>query len=133
MVAQQNVLRHGLASRVQLVQGSWLEAIRGEVDGILSNPPYVPSAHIDHLPLDVRQEPRVSLDGGEEGLRDLRALLAQAPRVLRPNGIMMLECAEEQVARLREEAIMAPWVDRVQVVHDLAGRPRGLLITRAAL
>ena len=132
VVAQQNVLRHGLASRVRLVQGNWLEAIRGEVDGILSNPPYVPSAHIDHLPLDVRHEPRVSLDGGEEGLRELRALLAQAPRLLRPNGILMLECGEEQADRLRDEATAAPWVDCARVVRDLAGRPRGLLITRAA-
>ena len=128
VVAKQNVLRHGVSSRVSLMQGNWLEAIRGEFDGILANPPYVPSAQVDHLPLDVRQEPRVSLDGGEEGLRDLRALLAQAPRVLRPNGIMMLECGEEQVDRLMDEAAMMPWVHRAKALRDLAGRPRGVLI-----
>ena len=132
VVARQNVLRHGLASRVSLVQGNWLEAIRGTFDGILSNPPYVPSAQVDHLPLDVRQEPRVSLDGGDAGLQDLFAILAQAPRVLRPSGIAMLECGEEQVNRLMDEAAMAAWVHGVHALHDLAGRPRGVLLTRAA-
>ncbi len=131
-VAQQNVLRHGLASRVQLIQGNWLEALRGEWDAMVSNPPYVPSAQIDHLPLDVRQEPRVSLDGGEDGLRDLLCLLAQAPRVLRPNGIVMLECGEDQAARLVDEAAMTGWVHQARALHDLAGRPRGVMITRAA-
>ena len=131
-VAQRNVLRHGVSERVRLIQGDWLEAIRGEFDGLVSNPPYVPSNAVERLPPDVRQEPRASLDGGEDGLRDIRRILAQAPMRVRSGGLIMLECGEDQVARLMNDAAVAPWVHRAEALHDLAGRPRGILIERTA-
>lgn len=128
--AQQNVRRHQLSSRVHLVQGCWMEPVRGTFDGVLSNPPYVPSAQVDHLPLDVRQEPRVSLDGGTNGMRDLFQLMAQAPQAVSPGGILALECGEEQVPALLRRASQAPWVGAVRPLHDLASRLRGVLITK---
>ena len=104
LLARQNVLRHGLEERVRLVHGSWLSPIRGLVDGVVSNPPYIPSAQVDRLPLDVRQEPRLSLDGGERGTRDLLHLLAEAPKVLRSGGMLALECGEAQVEALGRAA-----------------------------
>lgn len=130
-IARENVLRHGFSSRVRLVQGRWLEPIGGSVDGIISNPPYVPSAQVDCLPHDVRREPRLSLDGGEDGLRGLRVIIAQAPQVLRPGGILVAECGEDQVSELVRVASDASWVARARPLHDLAGRPRGILLTKA--
>ena len=128
--ARYNVSRQGIASTVHLVQGRWGEAIVGAFDGILSNPPYVPSGRVAHLPLDVRQEPPISLDGGEDGMRDLLSLMAEAPRLLRPGGILVLECGEEHVPVLIRTASQRSWVRRASQVDDLTGRPRGLLITR---
>ncbi len=129
-IAQQNVLRQGLASRVWLVQGSWGEAMSGGFDGIISNPPYVPSTHVEHLPLDVRHEPRASLDGGEDGMRELLQIIAQAPRMLAQGGVVVLECGEGQVGALMRVASASPWVKTVSPMADLAARPRGVLITR---
>lgn len=129
-IAQQNVLRQGLASRVWLVQGHWGQGIGGGFDGVVSNPPYVPRAQVDHLPLDVRQEPRLSLEGGEDGMRELRHLMTQAPRMLREGGLLVLECGEEQVRALMRQASSAPWVKTVIRIDDLAARPRGVLIRR---
>ncbi len=131
-VARHNVLCHGLASRIWLVQGRWGEPIGGGFDGVISNPPYVPSAQVDHLPLDVRQEPRLSLDGGADGMRELLRLMADTPRLVRPGGVLALECGEEQVKELIRAAVSASWVDTARPIEDLAGRPRGVLIRRTS-
>ncbi|MBI3320746.1 MAG: peptide chain release factor N(5)-glutamine methyltransferase [Candidatus Omnitrophica bacterium] len=131
-VAVHNAMRHGLASRVRWIQGRWTEPLAGSVDGIVSNPPYIPSARVDQLPLDVQQEPRISLDGGPDGMRALLEILAQAPRALRPGGILAMECGEEQVNDLLRLAATASWVAQAQPLHDLAGRPRGILMARVA-
>ena len=115
---------------VRLVQASWTDALQGTFDGVISNPPYVPSGQVDRLPLDVRREPRLSLDGGPEGMSVLAHLLAEAPRVLRPRGVFALECGEEQVERLLGLAGEAAWVEAAEPIHDLTGRPRGLLLRR---
>ncbi len=130
-IARQNVLRHGLLARVRLVQGQWAEAIAGTFDGLIANPPYVPSGQVDRLPFDVRQEPRISLDGGPDGLRDLQTLMRETPRLLAPRGIAVFECGEEQVESLLARARAAAWVDSSAPLHDLAARPRGVLMRRA--
>lgn len=129
-IAQHNVQRQGLSSQIHLVHGRWVESIRGRFDGIISNPPYIPSAQVNRLPLDVRQEPRLSLDGGLDGMRALRHLIDEVPRLLRPGGVMTLECAQEQAGVLIEQAQADAWVATAQVIRDLADRPRGLLMTR---
>ena len=129
--AQHNLRRHGVASRVRLVHGRWTEAVRGTFDGIVSNPPYVPSSQVDGLPLDVRREPRLSLDGGMDGQDALRHLLNAAPLLLGPGGLLALECGEDQAEPLARLAETMPGVHRVEVVPDLTTRPRGLLLRRA--
>ena len=130
LVARQNIRRHRLEARVQLVQGRWLSAMRGSFDGVVSNPPYIPTARMNQLPLDVRQEPRVSLDGGEHGMRDALEVLAASRQALDPGGLLVLECGEEQVETLCRTAAAWPWVATVNPIVDLAGRPRGLHLTR---
>ncbi len=130
-VARVNVARQRLSARIQLVLGRWAEPLRGPFDGIISNPPYVPSAQVDHLPLDVRQEPRLSLDGGSDGLRDLLHILSDAPRLLSPGGLLAMECGETQVDALVRVSRPLPWLAEVETVRDLAGRPRGILAVRA--
>ncbi len=128
--AQENVQRLGVSSRVRLVQGRWLEAIQGTFDGLIANPPYIPSAQMDGLPLDVRHEPRLSLDGGRDGMRDLFELMASAPRLLSPGGVVVFESGEEQVERLLAVARVAAWVECASPIHDLTQRPRGIVIVR---
>jgi len=127
-VAQRNVLRHGLAERVQLIHGRWTRPLRGPLDAIIANPPYIPSRQVDRLPCDVRQEPRMSLDGGHDGLRDLLQLLQEAQHLLRPGGLLAMECAEDQMDALIQVASAASWVEQVTPLRDLAARPRGILL-----
>jgi release factor glutamine methyltransferase len=71
--------------------------LRGHVDVITANVPYVPSTEIDYLPTEARvHEPRIALDGGVDGLRVLRRAATPARYWLRPGGWLFTECALDQ-------------------------------------
>jgi len=99
-VAAGNVRALGLADRVRLVAGDLLDPLRvlgGGFDLIVSNPPYLQSGVICGLPREVSAfEPRLALDGGPDGLRVIRRIVAAAPAALRPGGRLLLEIGEEQ-------------------------------------
>jgi release factor glutamine methyltransferase len=63
----------------------------GDFSLILSNPPYIPRGLIETLSPEVRREPRISLDGGEDGLDLIRRIIAGAPGRLRKGGVLLLE------------------------------------------
>ncbi|CAM5485655.1 peptide chain release factor N(5)-glutamine methyltransferase OS=Streptomyces alboniger OX=132473 GN=CP975_04880 PE=4 SV=1 [Streptomyces alboniger] len=72
--------------------------LRGRVEVLLANVPYVPTAEVGLLPAEAREhEARVALDGGSDGLDVLRRVTAQAPRWLAPGGHLLFETSEGQV------------------------------------
>ncbi|MEV4974243.1 putative protein N(5)-glutamine methyltransferase [Streptomyces scopuliridis] len=75
-------------------------ALRGRVDVLLANVPYVPTEEVGLLPPEARiHEARVALDGGADGLDVLRRVAAEAPRWLAPGGSLLVETSERQAAR----------------------------------
>ena len=97
---------------------------------IVSNPPYIPSREIPELAAEVRErEPRMALDGGEDGMDCTRLLVSDSARVLRSGGLLCLELALGQSNSIRS------WAERVGFNHletyrDLTGRERGLILRR---
>ena len=74
--------------------------LRGRVDILAVNAPYVPSAEIGTLPQEARlHEPRVSLDGGTDGLRVQQRVAAAAPQWLAPGGHLLIETSRRQAPR----------------------------------
>lgn len=76
-------------------------------DLLISNPPYIPTDDIELLSTEVRYEPESALDGGEDGLRYYRAIIAYAPLLLKPDGYLVFEigCDQaEEVSDLLEKA-----------------------------
>ena len=130
-IARSNVQQHRLSHRVQVIRGDWATALRTTVDGIITNPPYVCREQVNRLPLDVQQEPWMSLDGGVDGSAAIQHILRETPRLLMPDGILVMECAEEHVGRFQDALVSAEWVRDVRPLEDLVQRPRGLLIHRA--
>ena len=126
-IARKNAGLHGVADRIHFVQCHWAQALRGRADVLVSNPPYVPTPEVERLPLDVRCEPRVSLDGGPDGMRDLFQLIQESERLLLPEGFMALECGDGQVAPLIARAQAQGNFSRIESITDLAGRGRGVL------
>jgi release factor glutamine methyltransferase len=126
--ARRNAAALGLSGRAGFLAGSWDAAIRGPVDVILANPPYISSAAIDDLAPEVaRYEPRRALDGGPDGLDAYRLLAPAVRRLLRPGGIGLVEIGERQagaVTALMERAGLA--VEEVR--QDLAGIERCVVV-----
>lgn len=75
--------------------------LRGRVDVLLANAPYVPTDAIALMPPEAREhEPRTALDGGADGLDVLRRVIADAPAWLAPGGVLLVECSAEQAPAL---------------------------------
>lgn len=78
-----------------VVHGSWftpLESQKGTLAGVLSNPPYIPSANLARLQAEVGQhEPQSALDGGDDGMYDLRVICEGSSHALRGGGFLALE------------------------------------------
>jgi release factor glutamine methyltransferase len=75
--------------------------LRGRVDVLVANAPYVPTDDIAHMPPEARDhEPRTALDGGSDGLDVLRRVVAGAPDWLRPGGTLVVESSNRQAPEL---------------------------------
>ena len=130
VVARRNAVRHGVESRVSFLCASFLTAISGAVDLIVSNPPYVPESVAPALAPEVaRHEPHTALFGGRDGLSSHRELLATAAGCLAPEGRLILEFGFGQEPDVTALADASGWrVARVR--EDLQGIPRTLVLER---
>jgi ribosomal protein L3 glutamine methyltransferase len=108
-VAEINVRAHRLGRRIALHGSDVFDAVPpAKYDVILSNPPYEPTAHVDALPAEFKREPRMSLDGGPDGLAIIRKLLRQARTRLTPEGVVLIEVGGLRAAMDREFAALEP-------------------------
>jgi release factor glutamine methyltransferase len=119
---------------VRLVEGDWYAALpedlRGRVDVVVSNPPYV--AEDDPLPAEVADwEPRAALVPGPTGLEAIEVIVAGARDWLAPGGALVVEIGETQVDAVCALAAAAGLTD-VRIEADLAARPRALVARREA-
>lgn len=130
-VARVNAERHGVADRVDVLVGSWADPVDGVVADILvANPPYIATAVLESLDRDVRDhEPRLALDGGEDGLDAYRALLPSAARVLAADGWAAFE-TDIGAAREVELLGVAALGGSPRTHPDLSGRPRVVTVDR---
>jgi release factor glutamine methyltransferase len=128
----------GGVAPVELVEGSWLAPLparlRGRVDLVVSNPPYVTEQEWSGLDPEVRAEPRQALVAGPGldgagGLADVEAVLREARAWLRGPGTVVIELAPQQAEAARNRARQLGY-DEVRVESDLAGRPRALVARR---
>ncbi|MEV5262660.1 putative protein N(5)-glutamine methyltransferase [Streptomyces anulatus] len=95
-------------------------ALRGRVDVLLANVPYVPTGDVELLPAEARiHEPRVALDGGGDGLDVMRRVAAEAPRWLAPGGSLLVEASERQRDTAVEVVRAAGLSPRVLVSEEL--------------
>ncbi len=92
-LAQTNIDDHGLSDRLTLHRGDLFEAVPTDrrFDLIVSNPPYVDAPAMTRLPDEYRHEPEHGLSGGMDGLAVAERILTQAPRWLRPGGLLVVE------------------------------------------
>ncbi|MEL6440596.1 MAG: peptide chain release factor N(5)-glutamine methyltransferase [Cyanobacteria bacterium J06621_8] len=127
-IARENAASYQLEGRISFYQGSWwspLKSYQSMITGMLANPPYIPSGQIQGLQPEVAQhEPRLALDGGTDGLDEIRHLIETAPQYLVADGMWLIELmvgqAESVTELLRQQGEYAD----IQVLKDLNGIER---------
>jgi release factor glutamine methyltransferase len=120
-VARRNAFTHG--AKVKFAASDAFEAIRGEFDLIVANPPYIPRIDYEHLATEVRDyEPQIALMPGRRGTEMIERILnaSCAP-------IVMLEIGFGQLADVRD---VARGYEIVDVINDLAGIERVVVLSR---
>jgi release factor glutamine methyltransferase len=132
-VARRNARRHGVAERVALIAGDLLAGLapRRPVDVVVSNPPYVPDGSPDVATDVARHEPPGALYAGRDGLDVVRRLIADAARVVRPGGRLVMEIGVGQSEAVAAAAAAhGAW--QATVFHpDLQGIDRVAVLSRA--
>lgn len=117
--------RNDPEDRIRWVRSRWLEPFaETSFDLIVSNPPYLTTAEMRTLDLQVKDyEPAQALHGGEDGCDDYRILIPQAKKTLRPGGVLLLEISPT----VRSEVVQLLSRNQfggIEVKKDLAGRER---------
>ena len=125
--ASANAARAGLSKRATFVACDYADGLIGPFDLIVSNPPYIRTADIDGLAVDVRKyDPPAALDGGADGLDAYRALIPQAAGLLAPGAALVVEAGEGQSAQIQALMTAAGLMPVIAPKADLAGIPRAV-------
>jgi release factor glutamine methyltransferase len=127
--AKANAERLGVADRARFLQGNWADGLEGGFDLVVSNPPYVVSAEIERLPVEVWAfDPYLALDGGADGLAAYKAILSDMPRLLADSGRGFLEVGAGQATAVQDLASEAGFDSLTHA--DLAGIERVVELRR---
>ena len=137
-VACANAERHGVAERIEFRRGDLWRAVNGKapagsVDLVVANPPYIRSPELATLMPEVQWEPRLALDGGADGLRVLREIVASSPDRIRPGGFLLLEIGADQAEAVGGLLAASGRFEPARLRFDLAGRPRVVVARRRGM
>lgn len=125
VTARENSRRLGMEA--EFVHSDLFTKVTGKYNMIVSNPPYIPRGQIDSLMEEVREfDPRVALDGGEDGLDFYRRLVEESPRYLMPGGALLLEIGWDQGEWVKGRMEAAGY-GQVKIVKGLSGLDRAVL------
>jgi release factor glutamine methyltransferase len=127
-VARSNAEELDVSDRLVLKQGSWFDAVEGQFDVIVSNPPYIPDADIAGLGAEVRaHDPMLALTGGADGLDAYRSIASGASAHLVTGGRICVEIGQGQSHDVKR-IFAGRGFTCVSEIHDLAGIVRVLIL-----
>jgi release factor glutamine methyltransferase len=125
-LAERNRQRHELEN-VSLIRMAWLGGFQSQVfDLIVSNPPYIEVSDPHLSQGDVRFEPLSALVSGEDGLDDIRQIVTQARRCLKPDGWLLVEHGYDQSQRVQALFVEAGF-EQVSAHQDFGGQDRAVM------
>ena len=101
LMAKKNVVRHKLNNRIKLINRSFENVFDKKFDLIVSNPPYIEKKAIKNLSEDIKKyEPRMALDGGNDGLDLVKKVIYKSKNILKIKGVLALEIGNEQIKKV---------------------------------
>lgn len=125
-IARVNISNYSLDNRIRLYLGDLFSPIPryNKYDLIISNPPYIPEERLKILPIDVKAEPLIALNGGKDGLEILRKIITEGKKYLKNNGLILLEIDGSFQEKKVKELFYANSLRNVFTKKDLAGISR---------
>ena len=103
VIAKKNAKKHGILNNIKFFNKSLDSKIEQKFDLIVSNPPYIISNQIENLMKDVKQfEPRIALDGGNDGLDLIKKVIYKTEYILKDKGMLALEIGNKQFKKVSE-------------------------------
>ncbi|BBB95716.1 MULTISPECIES: peptide chain release factor N(5)-glutamine methyltransferase [Bradyrhizobium] len=129
--ASRNAAELGLGQRTTWIECDYGSALAGAFELIVSNPPYIPSADIAGLDIEVRaHDPRAALDGGADGLDAYRALISQSAGLLASGGFLVVEVGQGQSSDVEALMTASGLSPTGPPKADLGGIPRAVSARR---
>jgi release factor glutamine methyltransferase len=123
-IAEENALLNGVSDRLSIIRGDVLKALSiedGGFDAIVSNPPYIQTEVINTLSVQVKNEPRIALDGGKDGLDFYRVIFDTHRYKVKPDGFIICEIGYDQGDALKE-------LYGCEIMKDYSGNDRIALL-----
>lgn len=131
-MSKKNAAFHGVTDRCRFILGDIrYDMPREKFDLIVSNPPYIPTKDISFLPEEVKKEPHLALDGGDDGLDIIRFLIGDGLSYLEENGVMLIEFGFDQgdiMDTLLGEKCDNGSIKSYEILKDYGGNPRVAVI-----
>ncbi len=130
LVAKKNGTAHGVGDRIEFIQGDLFYPLKDKEDNLkfhimVSNPPYIPTADIEELEVQVKDyEPLKALDGGREGLDYYRRLAKEAPKFLYDDGLWAVEVGYNQAHQVGDILRDQGCYHNIEFIKDLSGYNR---------
>lgn len=129
-VAKFNAEKFGVDDRVNFFCGNLFEPVNGKIfDAIVSNPPYIPTDDLKNLQAEVKQEPKLALDGGTDGLDFYRKIICDAEKFLASDGLLAFEVGINQATTVKN-FLEEKNFRNAEILKDFAGIDRVVLARR---
>ncbi|MBQ7453488.1 MAG: peptide chain release factor N(5)-glutamine methyltransferase [Selenomonadaceae bacterium] len=124
-VARFNAQKFHVDDRAEFFLGDMFAPLTGKIfDAIVSNPPYIPTNELATLQAEVTREPRLALDGGEDGLNFYRQIISDAPKFLTAGGLLAVEVGINQAAAVKNLLALNGNFHDIKIFRDLSGIER---------
>ena len=125
-IAELNAEKYHLSERIEFFNGDIFSTLTDKkYKAIVSNPPYIPSKIIDSLQAEVKNfEPRISLDGGDDGLNFYRRLIEESPKFLIDDGFLAVEIGYDQAAAVKHLLEENGQFKDIEIIKDLSKNDR---------
>jgi release factor glutamine methyltransferase len=136
-IALKNAQKHECKDKIIFLQGDLFEPFTGKIEknnlnGIISNPPYIDSYDFESLPTEIKDnEPKIALSGGIDGLDYYRKIIKKSPQYLKKNGFVALEVGISQAKKVKELILKENnFNQNIEIVKDYLGIDRVVIAYR---
>jgi release factor glutamine methyltransferase len=118
-IASENAINLGVSDRLTYIKSDLFENIEEKFDVIVSNPPYIPTKDLEGLQKELSHEPKIALDGGNDGYDFYRAIIKEAPTYFNEKGLLAFEVGHDQ-ARHIEMLLLDAGYQHIEIIKDLS-------------